>query len=452
MTNEHSQPELIIQPLVASGGRRSVCGRVDEGVDGEDQVGDFFFVDLLDLPSTSSASTLPSTSASTPSDSSTLLERSSAPNMRKKYTSRDSERFSSARSKSLCNVSSVPSVQVYDLVIRDFSPRNIDFSELKNMTQVHVGRVSIVYKAMYKSEVVGVKVMMSGLEKSDLIQAQFDMEQHVLSALEHPNIVRLVGTGHVDGSADIKGARRFTVLEWLDHSLDDFSAITSNGVGKAVQNVLSLSSLSSSAKAFSTVLPVLEQIGSVLRYLHGGINSCRLKNADTFGSLEIVHRSIVPEHFRYSGNPSTGVKLTSFMTCSLTWRNGSRGNVGADACVQRVCACPQPPVPPTLGYTPPEVALRLSHSAESDIYAFALLSWQLMKKRRPFAHISKSNFMSQVIYKGARPKISKSWCEEFRVMLESCWRHEPSQRPPMNVVCQQLADLSDNYRNMRRVI
>jgi hypothetical protein len=435
-------------------------------VDEVDQVGDFFFVDLLDLPSTSSSSTLlstlPSTSASTSSDSSTHLKRSSAPNMRKKYTSRDSERFSSARSKSLCNASSVPlsnsgvvksSVQVYDLVTRDCSPRNIDFFELKDMTQVHVGRVSVVYKAMYKSEVVGVKVMMSGLEKSDLIQAQFDMEQYVLSALEHPNIVRLVGTGHVDGSsAGIKGARRFTVLEWLDHSLDDFSAITPNGVGKAVQNVLSLSSLSSSAKAFPTVLPVLEQIGSVLRYLHGGIYSCRLKNADTIGSLEIVHRSIVPEHFRYSGDPSTGVKLTSFMACSLTWRNGSRGNVGTDACVQRVCACPQPPVPPTLGYTPPEVALRLSHSAESDIYAFALLSWQLMKKRRPFAHISKSNFMSQVIYKGARPKISKSWCEEFRVMLESCWRHEPSRRPPMNVVCQQLADLSDNYRSIRRVI
>mmetsp|Transcript_15237 Transcript_15237/g.25319 ORF Transcript_15237/g.25319 Transcript_15237/m.25319 type:complete len:452 (+) Transcript_15237:323-1678(+) len=412
-----------------------------EHVESSDQVDDFFFMDIpLDLPSSSVEDKI----------SGQLKSSSSAPTLRK-YSSRDSEKAFAYKgrdlsSKSLNHTLSSPRAlrslhpisSIREVFTTEPSIPTIDVSDLTDMKRVCIGRVSVVYKALYQSAAVAVKIMMPGLEKSKQVQAEFDMEQQLLSTLAHPNIVRLIGCGLVDGP----GSRRFTVLEWLDDSLDKVSfSVKPSGVSGVLHNVFASPS---SAKSFPRVLPVLKQIGSVLRYLHGEVVPCHLNDTRRTGRLEIVHRAVTPEHFRFNGEPSSGttptVKLISFMGCFLTWHPLDNA-----ASVQRVCAVPQLPIPHSLCYTPPEVALRLSHSTESDIYAFALLSWQLTKNKIPFARMNKSKFMSQVIYKGVRPKLSKSWCRQFQCLLDSCWHGDPALRPPMSEVCEKLADVCENY-------
>jgi hypothetical protein len=288
--------------------------------------------------------------------------------------------------------------------------------------------------------------MMPGLERSAAVQAEFNMEQHLLHALRHPHIVRLIGCGQVAGGG---GGQRFTVLEWLELSLE--APLPLPAKTRKTHTTFPRVFSESSAALFPTVLPVLLQISRALCLLHGEVPH----TLEESGQLEIIHRAITPEHFRYNDDPQSGLKLTSFMACHITFRphqnssniissrrrnsSSSGGSKTGSKTGSRLDWCAAPNHPTTaLCYTPPEVALRLSISTKSDIYAFALLSWQLMKSRKPFSGLSKSAFMSRVIYDGKRPKISNSWCAAFSSILEACWRNDPTARPPMHIVYDNL--------------
>ena len=274
----------------------------------------------------------------------------------------------------------------------------------------------------------------------------------------------MLGCGQVDPLSKPTAVQRFTVLEWLEHSLEELTPTQSSSSAFHPRRVFA----ESSSRLFPTVLPVLLQVSAVLRYLHSEVSapvpdegqpendSC----AGSAGKLEIIHRAVIPEHFRFNGDSpqAGGVKLTSFMACHLTWLppppnretgagtgTGTRTTTGRGSSGKlEWCAAPHHPTT-ALCYTPPEVAMRLSLSTKADIYAFALLAWQLMKSRKPYSGLSKSDFMYRVIYKSKRPKISRSWSESFSSLLEACWLSEPVGRPPMHVVhnnllviCQQI--------------
>lgn len=297
--------------------------------------------------------------------------------------------------------------------------KTIAFSELKDMKRVAIGRNAIVYKAEFMSECVAVKVLMPGLEKYESVRREFLMEQRLLSSLRHPNIVRLIGCGE-------EGSQVFTVLEWLENSLQDL-------INLRAQNRLKRFFADSSGSCLPKYFPVILQISSVLRYLHEEVSLTSSKN----GTIEITHRAIVPEHFRYNGTPQCNLKLTSFMGCHLLYR--SRKGISEERmelCVApNVTAC-------ALYYTPPEIALRISLSSKSDVYAFAILCWHLLKRKVPFFGLSRGDFMSRVIYKGERLRLPRSWCEEFCKVLESCWQNDPNSRPCMGEVHDKLVSIS----------
>ena len=311
---------------------------------------------------------------------------------------------------------------------------HIKYSDLKDMTKISLGRNSIMYKATYFSEPVAVKVMMPGLETFQSVQREFTLEQHLLSALNHPNIVRFIGCGHVDSvSVEENSAQRFTVTEWLDNSLE-------NVVNAKPKNSFRKIFKESSATYFPNVLPVMLQISDVLRFLHSEVPL----SSDKSGKLEITHRAVIPEHFRYNENPQCGLKLISLMNCHLVYRPDK--NSGEQKV--EICASPGFNTCP-LGYTPPEVALRLSISTKSDVYAFAILFWHILKRRAPFVDMSKGAFMSRIVYKGEKLKVSQSWCTDFRSLIECCWSNDPAYRPCMSVVHESLQCISRQYIMLR---
>lgn len=70
-------------------------------------------------------------------------------------------------------------------------------------------------------------------------------------------------------------------------------------------------------------------------------------------------------------------------------------------------------------------------SRRTDMYAFALIAWQVLSLRRPFTEIKGEVMLSSKVHQGYRPpidKLPKDTPEEIVRMIESCWHADRMKR------------------------
>ena len=65
-----------------------------------------------------------------------------------------------------------------------------------------------IYTAYWKGRTVIIKLIKADRVTSPMAIAEFETEAHILSRIEHPNIIKLLGSGY--------HPRRFLILELLD--------------------------------------------------------------------------------------------------------------------------------------------------------------------------------------------------------------------------------------------
>ena len=80
----------------------------------------------------------------------------------------------------------------------------------------------------------------------------------------------------------------------------------------------------------------------------------------------------------------------------------------------------------------------VSFEDRADVYAFALLLWELMHERRAFEELTAHEaFMSA--RKGIRPELSKtSKGDGIQTLTVECWAQRPEDRPSMSTVLERL--------------
>jgi len=80
----------------------------------------------------------------------------------------------------------------------------------------------------------------------------------------------------------------------------------------------------------------------------------------------------------------------------------------------------------------------VSFEDRADVYAFALLLWELMHERRAFEELTAHEaFMSA--RKGIRPELSKtSKGDGIQTLTVECWAQRPEERPSMGAVLERL--------------
>ena len=80
----------------------------------------------------------------------------------------------------------------------------------------------------------------------------------------------------------------------------------------------------------------------------------------------------------------------------------------------------------------------VSFEDRADVYAFALLLWELMHERRAFEELTAHEaFMSA--RKGIRPELSKtSKGDGIQTLTVECWAQRPEERPSMSTVLERL--------------
>lgn len=84
---------------------------------------------------------------------------------------------------------------------------NLTFSSFTEMKHIADGSNANIYTAKLKGERVIIKIIKEKAEKNPIALQEFDLEFGTLARVDHPNIIKVLGSGHVP--------RRFIVLEHL---------------------------------------------------------------------------------------------------------------------------------------------------------------------------------------------------------------------------------------------
>lgn len=258
-----------------------------------------------------------------------------------------------------------------------------------------------IYSAFWRGTAVIIKLIKADRVSSPMAVAEFETEASILSRLEHPHIVKLLGSGRLP--------RRFLILELLDggslsHSLG-LRVDTNNRIAKKKFN-------------YMETLHLARSLASSLEYLHNRWDS----------NIHVIHRDLKPDNIGFTAEGK--LKLFDFGLCACVRTSSNRsdqyrltGNTG------------------TLRYMAPEVALGRQYNSSVDVYSFGVIVWQVLRSKVPFRDMGKKAYIQEVVVGGKRPALDRRWPQGFSQLLQKCWHEDKDARPTFSQVVAEVDHL-----------
>ena len=94
-------------------------------------------------------------------------------------------------------------------------------------------------------------------------------------------------------------------------------------------------------------------------------------------------------------------------------------------------------------YMAPEILSEEKYSKSSDVYAFAMIVYEIMTCSEPIQKCNLITLMKKICIEGYRPDISIEIPPSYRDLIERCWSQEPSERPTFDEIVEELKTKDD---------
>lgn len=228
-----------------------------------------------------------------------------------------------------------------------------------------------------------------------LAVSELNIELDLLSRIDHPNIIKILGAGIYP--------KPFIILE----RLQDVSQLFNLDRPQVFRR---------RPFSFLSVLQIAKDFADALKYLHRDIDDNGM----------IIHRDLKPENLGLTTDGS--LKLFDFGLCRCVRKRTldnqvyqMTGNTGS------------------LRFMAPEVVLGQPYTEKVDVYSFAVVIWSIARNEEPFTGFDVASHRQRVAINGERPKLKNSWPEEFKMLLTDCWDPKSSRRPDLDQISARLS-------------
>lgn len=255
-------------------------------------------------------------------------------------------------------------------------------------------------------KILAVKRLRQERDKDQAACRDLEREIHLMSSMDHPNILKVAATGVLDNG------QPFMCVELL-------SSVLSRELPKTIEEVPIWTRQRAIRKwPLSRAVSVGLGLANALHYCHN-IFSTRYR---------ILHRDLKPANIGFM--PNGCVVLFDFGVCSF-WDK------------EKNLEQPDAPRPLTgltgsLRYMAPEVAQEEPYNHKSEAFSFASVLWEMASHARPFEWMDSEMFMEYACRQGIRCKLGKSWPTEFKELINKCWSADMDERPDFSEIVPKL--------------
>ena len=257
---------------------------------------------------------------------------------------------------------------------------NVDTHKIQLLSQIGSGAHGNVYEAAWVDHGnlrVAVKVLnevsfVGGERASESKLTTLKTEVSLLSRLEHPNIVKLLG-------ACLAPPRICIVEELLEKSLLDLIA-ERRGAGLA----------------YREILEVGNQVAAALAYLHP----------------TVVHRDLKPANVLVDRNGRYKVADFGIARCKSSTYLVTTEGTGTPA------------------YMAPELFGEEKACEKVDVYSLGMVLWQCLTGKTPWNHLTVPFQVVMLVgIEQKRPDLPEDCPPALRSLIEKCWDGDPRRRP-----------------------
>lgn len=295
---------------------------------------------------------------------------------------------------------------------------NIDFGALEKITSnvsVGDGGYSTVHKGVHNGKMIAVKLLREGVY-NEKIEKLFENEIKILSRVEHPNVVRLIGTCNVSRKKHIEHKGRSCFVEDSYRALC-FEYMEGGDLDKHLYE-------ESRGHDWLTRYKIIRGICDGLDSLHGG---CGVP----IFHLDLKPANILLDRFGIPRIADFGLSTLSTETDTYT-KETQRG---------------------TVGYMPPEAYLEHPQVTEKyDVYSLGVIIIQIIAGRSGRLELSKTSpsyFVERVVANWRnRAETTEADIAQVKICISlaiSCMDAEMNNRP----TAAQVVDILDKRITLR---
>jgi len=101
-------------------------------------------------------------------------------------------------------------------------------------------------------------------------------------------------------------------------------------------------------------------------------------------------------------------------------------------------------------YMAPELALSNDYTTKIDVYAFAMLMYEMSEKSRPFHKMQVKELRERVIMRGERPRFANNTPSDLQELINQCWDPDPNYRPSFDEIYETMRAGDVRFLNVNK--
>ena len=157
---------------------------------------------------------------------------------------------------------------------------------------------------------------------------------------------------------------------------------------------------------------------------------------DAIHKMQFTHSDLKPENILV--NAKGRCKIADLGTARRNDKYAARKTVGRAGSVKVSVVGGTPP------YMAPEVAQGKPYNTSADVFSFAILLWEILALKAPFAGFSRKEYYQKISLLGLRPPVHNSWPTMTSQIMKESWNAKPKERPDFRRVAAVIrADLNN---------